>query len=43
MNAEFVMESIVPQLSDKATTRHQDELEMINFLQEFFYEAESTV
>ncbi|KAJ4936910.1 hypothetical protein JOQ06_001495 [Pogonophryne albipinna] len=32
--------SILPQLSDKGTTRHQVELEMMNFIQDFLYEAE---
>ncbi|KAJ4934883.1 hypothetical protein JOQ06_007664 [Pogonophryne albipinna] len=40
VNAEFVMTSILPQLSDKGTTRHQVELEMMNFIQDFLYEAE---
>ncbi|KAI4827506.1 hypothetical protein KUCAC02_030895, partial [Chaenocephalus aceratus] len=40
VNAEFVMASILPQLSDKGTTRHQVELEMMNFIQDFLYEAE---
>ncbi|KAK5929864.1 hypothetical protein CgunFtcFv8_011059 [Champsocephalus gunnari] len=40
VNAEFVMASIIPQLSDKGTTRHQVELEMMNFIQDFLYEAE---
>ncbi|KAK1895219.1 G2/M phase-specific E3 ubiquitin-protein ligase [Dissostichus eleginoides] len=39
VNAEFVMTSILPQLSDKGTTRHQVELEMMNFIQDFLYEA----
>ncbi|KAI4827467.1 hypothetical protein KUCAC02_030859, partial [Chaenocephalus aceratus] len=38
VNAEFVMASILPQLSDKGTTRHQVELEMMNFIQDFLYE-----
>ncbi|KAK5935024.1 hypothetical protein CgunFtcFv8_020422 [Champsocephalus gunnari] len=37
---QFVMASIIPQLSDKGTTRHQVELEMMNFIQDFLYEAE---
>uniref|UniRef100_A0A3B1J5C8 HECT domain-containing protein n=1 Tax=Astyanax mexicanus TaxID=7994 RepID=A0A3B1J5C8_ASTMX len=37
---DFVMASICPQLSDKGSTRHQIELELINFLQDFLYEAE---
>ncbi|XP_045908911.1 uncharacterized protein LOC123973083 isoform X2 [Micropterus dolomieu] len=41
VNAEFVMASILPQLSDKGTSRHQIELEMINFIQDFLYEAEA--
>ncbi|KAK9539190.1 hypothetical protein VZT92_004313 [Zoarces viviparus] len=41
VNAEFVMASIIPQLSDKGTTRHQVELEMINFIQDLLYEAEA--
>ncbi|KAI9513596.1 hypothetical protein NQZ68_042024 [Dissostichus eleginoides] len=40
VNAEFVMTSILPQLSDTGTTRHQVELEMMNFIQDFLYEAE---
>ncbi|KAK5888428.1 hypothetical protein CesoFtcFv8_014523 [Champsocephalus esox] len=40
VNAEFVMASILPQLSDKGTTRHQVELEMMNFIQDFLYGAE---
>ncbi|XP_049333972.1 G2/M phase-specific E3 ubiquitin-protein ligase-like [Astyanax mexicanus] len=40
VSAEFVMASICPQLSDKGSTRHQIELELINFLQDFLYEAE---
>uniref|UniRef100_A0A3B3S0R8 HECT domain-containing protein n=1 Tax=Paramormyrops kingsleyae TaxID=1676925 RepID=A0A3B3S0R8_9TELE len=38
---DFVMASILPQLSDKGTTRHQVELEIINFIQDFLYEAEA--
>ncbi|XP_039650194.1 G2/M phase-specific E3 ubiquitin-protein ligase-like [Perca fluviatilis] len=41
VNAEFVMASILPQLSEKGTSRHQIELEMINFIQDFLYEAEA--
>ncbi|XP_049430471.1 uncharacterized protein LOC125887566 isoform X2 [Epinephelus fuscoguttatus] len=41
VNAVFVMASILPQLSDKGTTRHQVELEMINFVQDFLYEVEA--
>ncbi|KAI9523403.1 hypothetical protein NQZ68_028427, partial [Dissostichus eleginoides] len=40
VNEEFVMTSILPQLSDTGTTRHQVELEMMNFIQDFLYEAE---
>ncbi|XP_061570618.1 uncharacterized protein LOC133424185 [Cololabis saira] len=40
VNAEFVMASILPQLSDKGTSRHQVELEMMNFVQDFLYEVE---
>ena len=37
------MASILPQLSEKGTSRHQIELEMINFIQDFLYEAEGIV
>ncbi|KAK1904056.1 G2/M phase-specific E3 ubiquitin-protein ligase [Dissostichus eleginoides] len=36
VNAEFVMTSILPQLSDTGTTRHQVELEMMNFIQDSY-------
>ncbi|XP_041841563.1 uncharacterized protein LOC121639995 [Melanotaenia boesemani] len=42
VNAEFVMASIHPQLSEKGTTRHQVELEMLNFIQDFLYESEES-
>ncbi|XP_066522122.1 uncharacterized protein [Hoplias malabaricus] len=40
VKAEFVMASILPHLSDKRTTKHQVELEIINFIQDFLYEVE---
>ncbi|KAJ4921826.1 hypothetical protein JOQ06_022581 [Pogonophryne albipinna] len=40
LSMQFVMTSILLQLSDKGTTRHQVELEMMNFIQDFLYEAE---
>ncbi|MEQ2183516.1 hypothetical protein GOODEAATRI_033489, partial [Goodea atripinnis] len=38
---QFVMAPILPQLSDKWTSRHQTVLEMINVIQDFLYEAEA--
>ncbi|XP_063320299.1 uncharacterized protein LOC134627253 isoform X2 [Pelmatolapia mariae] len=40
VNAEFVMASIHPQLSEKGTSKHQVELDLVNFIQDLLYESE---
>ncbi|KAJ7998256.1 hypothetical protein DPEC_G00220740 [Dallia pectoralis] len=40
VNAEFIMASIHPQRSEHGSTRHQVELEMMNFIQDFLYEID---
>uniref|UniRef100_A0AAZ1XJZ7 HECT domain-containing protein n=1 Tax=Oreochromis aureus TaxID=47969 RepID=A0AAZ1XJZ7_OREAU len=36
----FVMASIHPQLSEKGTSKHQVELDLVNFIQDLLYESE---
>uniref|UniRef100_A0AAZ1XUH1 HECT domain-containing protein n=1 Tax=Oreochromis aureus TaxID=47969 RepID=A0AAZ1XUH1_OREAU len=40
LGGDFVMASIHPQLSEKGTSKHQFELDLVNFIQDLLYESE---
>uniref|UniRef100_A0AAZ1X0R8 HECT domain-containing protein n=1 Tax=Oreochromis aureus TaxID=47969 RepID=A0AAZ1X0R8_OREAU len=40
LGGDFVMASIHPQLSEKGTSKHQVELDLVNFIQDLLYESE---